>query len=378
MALASVFLLAAALILPSAMADWDRPPADGEIIVKYKERTPAGVLSTLHEKVDAHLLDRNQRLDFDVVQVESDLIEKVLEAYQNNPYVEYAERNITFHAYGAPDDPQYSRQWGLRQVKAPSAWEITQGESGVTVAVLDTGVDYKHPDLSDKVLRGADYVEGDGDPMDENGHGTHVAGTVAASTNNGTGIAGMAPGVNLYAVRVLDEEGSGSLDDVASGIVDAVDAGAQVINLSLGATKGSQTLQNAVQYAKNHGALVVAAAGNEGESTPSYPAFYEETLSVAAIDNNDEKADFTNYGKWVEIAAPGVDIVSTVPDGGYRTLSGTSMATPYVSGVAGLLASQGRNASEVRAAIENTADSISGTGVYWSKGRIDAAEAVRY
>ncbi|PTX58869.1 thermitase [Melghirimyces profundicolus] len=376
--LSAAFLLVAALILPAAHAEWDRPPAAGEIIVKYKDNTSAGILSKIHEQVETRLLERNDRLNLDVVKPDGQSFEEVLEAYRENPHVEYAEPNITFHTFETPDDPQFSRQWGLKKVDAPSAWDITRGDSGVKVAIVDTGVDHTHPDLSGKVIEGKDYVENDGDPMDENGHGTHVAGTVAAFTGNGTGIAGMAPEVSLYAVRVLNEEGTGSLDDVASGIVEAADAGAEVINLSLGATKGSQTLQDAVEYAHSMGALVVAAAGNEGVSTPSYPAFYGETLSVAATDSEDRKADFTNYGKWVEVAAPGVDILSTVPGGGIQTMSGTSMATPHVAGLAGLLASRGRNASQIRTAIEETAEDISGTGVYWSKGRINAREALQY
>ncbi|MEW9032802.1 MAG: S8 family serine peptidase, partial [Planifilum fimeticola] len=182
----------------------------------------------------------------------------------------------------------------------------------------------------------------------------------------------------IYAVRVLNNSGSGTLDDVANGIIHAADSGADVISLSLGASVGATTLRDAVDYAWNRGVVVVAAAGNNGTSLPSYPAYYSNAIAVAATDSNDNKAYFSNYGSWVDVAAPGVNIYSTYTGSSYASLSGTSMATPHVAGLAGLLDAQGRSASQIRAAIENTADPISGTGTYWSKGRINAYRAVNY
>jgi thermitase len=248
----------------------------------------------------------------------------------------------------------------------------------VWIAIVDTGVQYDHPDLSGKVYLGYNFVDGNWDPYDLNGHGTHCAGIAAAVTDNGIGIAGMAPNASILAVKVLDANGSGTLDNVASGIEYAADAGANVISLSLGGPSGSTTLQNAVDYAWNKGAVLVAAAGNNGSSAPTYPAYYSNVISVAATDSNDNKPSWSNYGSWVDVAAPGVNIYSTYPTNRYAYLSGTSMATPHVSGLAALLAAQGRTNSQIRAAIQNTADPIAGTGTYWKYGRINAANAVRY
>lgn len=164
---------------------------------------------------------------------------------------------------------------------------------------------------------------------------------------------------------------------MASGIVDAADHGAKVINLSLGSSQSAQTLKDAIDYAWNKGAVVVAAAGNDGTSAPTYPAYYNQVLAVAATDNNDHKADFSNYGKWVDVAAPGVDITSTYVGGGYKTMSGTSMAAPHVSGLAALLAAKGLDNTQILGAIQSTAEDVTGTGSNWEYGRINALNAMQ-
>lgn len=246
------------------------------------------------------------------------------------------------------------------------------------VAILDTGVQLNHPDLRGKVLQGYDFVNRDYSPNDGNGHGTHVAGIAAAVTNNYTGMAGIAPRASILPVRVLGNDGSGSLQDVANGIVYAANQGAQVINLSLGSPASSSTLQNAIQYAWNRGAVIVAAAGNDNSRTPNYPANYPNVIAVASTDRYDSRSSFSNYGSWVEVAAPGQSILSTYPGSCYAYLSGTSMAAPHVAGLAALLAAQGRTQTQIRDAILDTTDPIAGTGVFWVYGRINAARAVRY
>ncbi|QCV55125.1 peptidase S8 [Thermoactinomyces vulgaris] len=348
-----------------------------EIIVKFKQNATSSDVSALHAKAKASITSTNKQLGYQVVKVnEGQNMEDVLKQYQSNPNVEYVEPNHEVHAFFTPNDPRYSEQYAPQLVGAEEAWDVTQGSSNVTVAIVDTGVDYNHPDLQGKVIKGKDFVDNDDDPMDENMHGTHCAGIAAALTNNGVGIAGMAPKVKILAERVLDANGSGTLDSVAQGITHATDQGADVISLSLGSPQGASTLENAVNYAASKGAVVVAAAGNESTSAPSYPAYYEKAIAVAATDSNDKIASFSNYGSWVDVAAPGVNILSTVPGGGYQTASGTSMATPLVAGQAALLASQGKSASEIRQAIEGTADQISGTGQYWAHGRVNAAKSV--
>lgn len=345
-----------------------------EIIVHYKDSVSAASAKNGASKL-GEVVDTTE--DFTVVRVSGNVADAV-KKFESLDSVEYAEPNTTLHASYVPNDPDYkTKQYAPQKVSAEQAWDTTQSSSNVKIAVIDTGVDYNHPDLSGKVIKGADFVDDDNDPIDENEHGTHVAGIAAANTNNGVGIAGLAPKASILAVRVLDADGSGSLDDVAQGIRYAADQGAQVINLSLGGAIGSKTLQDAVNYAWNKGSVVVAAAGNSGVALPSYPAYYSNAIAVAATDQNDQKASFSNFGTWVDIAAPGVDIYSTTPNNQYASFSGTSMASPVVAGVAGLLAAQGKNASQIRAALEDTADPVTGTGTLFQNGRVNAAKAVQ-
>jgi subtilisin family serine protease len=222
-----------------------------------------------------------------------------------------------------------------------------------------------------------DYVGWDYSPDDGNGHGTHVAGTAAAETNNGTGGAGTCPNCRIMPVRVLDNNGSGSLSNVANGIAWASDNGAQVINLSLGGP-GSTALQDAVNYAWNRGSFLACAAGNDGTSstTNARPGAYTNCFAVASTTSSDSRSSFSNYGTWVEAAAPGSSIYSTWLGSSYNTISGTSMATPHVAGVAGLLRSQGLSNSAIRSRLCNTSDRIAGTGSLWSCGRVNAYRAV--
>ncbi|MFC4075689.1 S8 family peptidase [Salinithrix halophila] len=351
----------------------------GEMIVKFKPGTTATVKSSLHGKKHAKVISRNTRMGFEVLKVKGMSVKEAVKSYKKNPNVEYAEPNYIMKASWTPNDPYYSsQQYGPQKVQAPAAWDITRSSSSVRIAIIDTGVQANHPDLNGKVVKGYDYVDRDWDPNDGHGHGTHCAGIAAAATNNRIGIAGMAPNASIYAVRVLDNNGSGTLANVASGISHAADNGAQVISLSLGASSGGASLENAVNYAWNKGSVVVAAAGNNGTSWPNYPAYYNNAIAVAATDSNDRRAYYSTYGSWVDVAAPGSSIYSTYKDSRYVSLSGTSMATPHVAGLAGLLASQGRSASNIRAAIERTADRIWGTGFFWAHGRINANRAVRY
>ncbi|WP_456270917.1 S8 family peptidase [Bacillus sp. AK031] len=353
--------------------------AKGEVIVKFKDSASKAVNSSTLKALGASEVSDtdNVKSDFKVLKVGN--VEAAVKALSKNPNVEYAEPNYNFSATWTPNDTYYQGyQYGPQNTYTNYAWDYTRGSSGQEIAILDTGVDYNHPDLDGKTLRGYDFVDNDYYPMDLNGHGTHVAGTAAAETSNGAGIAGMAPNTKILAVRVLDASGNGSLTDIADGIRYAADAGAEVINLSLGCDCSTTTLQNAVNYAWNKGSVVVAAAGNDGVSTTFEPASYSNVIAVGAVDSRDRRASFSNYGSWVDVTAPGVDIAATVPNNGYAYMSGTSMASPHVAGLAGLLASQGRNNVQIRAAIEQTADPISGTGSYFKHGRINSYDAVRY
>ncbi|MCS1352545.1 S8 family serine peptidase [Mechercharimyces sp. CAU 1602] len=379
LALALTCTMSFALVLSAEAKDQSSLMEEGRkhIIVKFKDNVSIQAMGSMHKKEGSKMLSRNDRLRYDVVEVHGQSVEDAIADYEKRADVEYAEPRIVYHTMWTPDDPYYaSDQYGPQNMSAEGAWDITRGNSDVVVAVVDTGVQDDHQDLSQQVSQGYDFVDDDRNAYDEQGHGTHVAGTIAATTNNGKGVAGVAPDVSIMAVRVLDSNGSGYNDWVASGIEYAASNGADVINLSLGGSRSSQVVKDAVEFAWAQGAVVIAAAGNSNTSSPSYPAYYEESIAVAAVDSGDRKASFSNYGDWVDIAAPGVDIISTQLGGGYVKYSGTSMAAPHTAGAAALLASSGMNHTEIRAALENNADHIPGTGTSWQNGRVNILAAL--
>ncbi|MGH3473896.1 MAG: S8 family serine peptidase [Aeromicrobium sp.] len=285
-----------------------------------------------------------------------------------------AEMNhrVSIDAY---NDTFRSQQWALTALKAETVHGYTRG-SGITVAVIDTGVRSSHSDLSGNVLSGIDYVSPGTSANDENGHGTHVAGIIAAKYNNSRGIAGMAPSAKILPVRVLDRNGSGSAANVAKGILYAASR-AKVINLSLGSTQNSTAMRTAVAEAISKNVLVVAAAGNRGcglfGAPTEYPASYPGVVGVAAVNQSIQKASFSSCGSWVDVAAPGQGIISTMirssvglgcsSSADYCTISGTSFSTPYVAAAGALaIARRGWSQSTVASRLQSTATDISPSG----------------
>ena len=312
--------------------------------------------------------------------------------------VRYAEPNAIVHAAWYPNDPRFGELYGLHNtgqggglpdadIDAPEGWlaaglEGFPASGGVRVGIVDTGIDLDHPDLAGQTVACAqsfDVLEV-GQCADGNGHGTHVAGTLAAKTNNGIGIASVAFNSDLVVCKALDDDGAGSLADVANCIGWTSSQGARVISLSL---EGGDfvTLHDAVSsaWANGTGALVVAAAGNEGDATLAYPAAYPEVVSVAATDDRDVHADFSNANADVEVAAPGVDVLSTVPGGGYELLSGTSQATPHVAGVAAVLRQlfPSENAAAIRNRLDAAVDDLgpAGRDPTFGFGRVNLCKA---
>lgn len=285
------------------------------------------------------------------------------------------------HVSATADDTYRARQWPLDRFEAESLWAARPG-AGVTVAVVDSGVQGTHEDLASVVLPGTDFVtDGLDGRTDPNGHGTHVAGIIGAVANNGRGVAGLAQGVNVLPIRALDADGYGWSSDVAAGITYAVDHGAQVVNLSVGGGFSSSQ-QTAANYALSRNVVLVAAAGNERlDGNPvTYPANLPGVVGVAATDRDDAVAPFSNYGAYVDIAAPGVQIISTYAGGGYRYLDGTSMATPYVAAAAALMRAARPTATpaEIAQALASTALDLGAAGRDndFGHGLIDPAAAV--
>jgi thermitase len=277
------------------------------------------------------------------------------------------------------NDPQ--KPWGIQKIYANYAWRTQVGTNKVIVAVVDTGVDRFHEDLQGTVINGRDFYNNDYDAADDHGHGTHVSGTIAATLNNNKGVTGVAPNVYILAVKVCSAGGSCPYSAIANGIIYAAQRGAKVINLSLGGSP-SLTVQSAVAYAWNAGVLLACAAGNGGPGPTTYPAAYSQCLAVAATDQNDQRASFSQYAP-NGVAAPGVGILSTLPSNRYASWSGTSMATPHVAGVASLLFSQDfwhRNNQRVRYILTATTRDIgaSGKDPIFGYGRIDAWRAVNF
>lgn len=374
----SIFVLIFALLASSSSAYGVSDNGD-RVTVKFRSFAKDQQRESLIKDLRILKSEKLRLKDSFILQVPKNRAAEFVANLSKNPLVEYAEKDEVAYALEVPNDPSYPSQWGLEKIAAPGGWNITHGLASVTVAVADTGIDGNHPDLGSKIAVAVDCTNScvTVSASDGNGHGTHVAGIASAVTNNGIGVAGVGYDSSLASVQVLDSSGSGYYSWIANGIIWASDNGAKVINLSLGGTSSSATLQNAINYAWNKGVVVAAAAGNSGSTRRHYPAYYSPAIAVAATDVNDTRASFSTYGSWVDVAAPGLNILSAYK-GDYAYLSGTSMATPFVSGLAGLLFGQHPewNNSQVRNKIESSADAISGTGTYWRYGRINACRAL--
>ena len=315
--------------------------AQDSILVKFEPSASSNERKKILEEESESKPEKLRKFPTYEIGVKKTEFKKTLDDLNKNKAVEYAEPNDRVYALVTPNDPSFGSQWGLPKTKAQNGWDIERGLTNeVKIAIVDTGVDLDHPDLSAKMLPGYDFVNNDSNPDDDDGHGSHVAGVAAASTNNGVGVAGMSWGAKIMPVKVLNQYGSGTYQQVSNGITYAADRGARVINLSLGGYGYSQTLKNATDYAHAKGVVVVAAAGNASSRSILYPAGNPHVVGVAATDSSDRRASFSNYNSSVDISAPGVSILSTYNGARYAYMNGTSMSAPFVSGLAGLVLSQ--------------------------------------
>ncbi len=284
------------------------------------------------------------------------------------------------------NDQWYKYEWDIGYTESNKAWALVNQKRQIKVAVVDTGVDYNHVDLKNRVLKdlGYNFISNTSDAMDDNSHGTHVAGIIAAEANNKQGVAGITGSldVKIIPVKVLNSKGEGESDVIAKGIEYAADKGADIINLSFGCNEDSTDIENAIQYARNKGAFIVAAAGNDNINCDnSSPAGDTGAYTVAAIDSQYKKASFSDYGNSVKIAAPGMKIVSTVPGNKYEAWDGTSMAAPVVSGVAAMVKAENPaiTPSEMEDILDKSAVDImqKGKDKFTGYGLVDAYKAIQ-
>ncbi len=440
-----IFIITVFILVPMAVAnDADPVPAfvkaptgdyvPGELLIKYEPEVRSATAAYYQTQYEVTTMKSFNAIGVDHVKLPQTMtVEGALEVFQSDPNVEYAEPNYYQYATGTPNDALFGLLWGMHNtgqtvngtagipdadIDAPEAWDITTGSSSVVVAVVDSGVSTLSVvnDLSGNIwsnpgeipengidddsngyvddVVGWDFVFDDNSPNDANGHGTHVAGTVAAVGNNSTGVTGVSWSTKIMALRFLDARGSGSTEDAISAILYANAKGAHVINNSWGGDGYNQSLKDAIDASS---AVVVCAAGNGGsdrigddnDAVPHYPSSYTSSnlIAVAATDQNDNRASFSNYGPTsVDVAAPGVNILSTLSTGGYGYLAGTSMAAPHVAGLAALIhtvsssASSGNRtlaATDIIQTIKDTVDPLSSlSGVIATGGRINAYTAV--
>jgi subtilisin family serine protease len=391
------------------------------------------------EEIFESKIDQNLKNIFKFKVSKSSDILSIVQDYKFDPNVIYAEPNYIFQTCLTPNDPDFYLQYALHNtgqtngtadadIDAPEAWDIETGDEDIVICIHDTGVDWDHPDLADNIwinsgedlngngivdptdfndidddsngfiddIRGYDFVDTtdpvapgedgtdpDNNPMDFHGHGTHCSGIASASTDNNIGIAGVSWNCSIMAVRIGYKAPSGNgymeQDDSANGMVYAADNGAHVISMSWGGFGMSQLIQDAVNYSYSKGVILVAAAGNYNTDFRLYPGGYDEVIAVGATNHDDNRAGFSNYGSWVDVSAPGVDIYSTLFNDTYCSWSGTSMSTPTVAGLIGLILSKnpGYNQEEVRTIIRSTTDPINRTSRYIGTGRINAYEAIQ-
>jgi subtilisin family serine protease len=405
--------------------------AQSTFFVKYRSETPQSYVT---EKVTANKLFGNRLhkglpLEHNVNYLakgmikEDQILGKIIKVSFNNPelsesdiadllndpMIEYIQKGNTYKLHYVPDDSLLSEQWALTRIQAFSAWDITAGSDTVLLAVIDTGIDYLHPDLKNKIKfnegemgldangndkryngidddgngfiddymgwdftdrsgfpfdsTGGDYLEWDNDPFDDNGHGSYVAGAAAAETNNFLGIAGAAPGIKVLNIRAFDPNGYGEEDDVAAAILYAVQMGAKVINMSFGDKSFSFVLRDVIKYAYSQNVVLVASSGNVNTDQPHYPSGYTEVISVGNSTENDFVASNSSWGSTLDLVAPGTFIKTTGKNGSYVSVSGTSLAAPFVSAAAALILSkQNYTNEEVRQILKSTTDDIAAPG----------------
>lgn len=401
-----------AQIHTNSPASTNAPRYVNRVVVKYKSGASQSAIRSFHQRFALSSVRDVSALGMGVLGLPTGLTaEAAVGKLQGNPAVDFVEPDYIFSlprrpvrasaaaapvrrlsAIGLADSSLLSEQWGMSKIGMPAIWPVNGGSARVVVAVIDTGVDPRHPDLQAALVPGTSVLAGSTGPDDDHGHGTHVAGVIAANASDGRGVSGIAPNCKIMPVKVLNGDGKGDTGDIVTGLLWAVNNGAKVVNMSLGGTGGSRALMAAIQYAQSKDVLVVAAMGNEGANSQEYPAGYPGVMAVGATDSQDKLADFSNFGSWISVAAPGAEIMSTLPtrpvhvvrtegkEMNHDFMDGTSMAAPFVAGLAALVrsTSPGLTAAQVKQRIERTSDDLGQRGFdeKFGWGRINATRAL--
>lgn len=365
---------------------------ENEIVIHFRNNLSDKELMMISKEVKSKWV---RKMGYAYVFHSNDMSYQQLKTYfmkKYNPY--YAEPHYLYLTNDLANENKYSTstnipndllfakyQWNLPAIETNKGWEISKGNTNVTIAVIDTGADLNHPDLKGNLIEGYNVIDSSRQPIDDVGHGTHVAGIIGAVVNNNEGVAGISWYNKVMPIKALDSSGAGTTYSVAEGVIWAADHGAKVINMSLGNYADSEFLHDAIKYAYNRDVVIVAATGNDNTERPGYPAAYPEVFSVSATDAKMNRASFSNYGDYVDVVAPGESIASTYLNNQYAALSGTSMATPHVAALAGLIRSRNPNLNneEVMDLMRESVVDLGDTGrdKYFGYGQVDIYKALK-
>ncbi len=371
-------LVIASLALCGVLAAQGRRPAyePGRIVVQERAgadpEAVAAALSVIRGRTTKHI----SQIRHQVIELSEAQVDRTIRYLLDTGLFSVAERDGKAYVENTPNDPSFLAQWHLGAINAATAWNTTVG-SATPIAVIDSGIDLTHPDLVGRIGPGWNFLTGTSNTQDDQGHGTATAGVIAATTNNGVGLSGVTWSNPIMPLVVVDSTGSASYSNIASAITYAADHGARIINISIGGTASSSTLQNAINYAWGKGSVVFAAAGNNASTVPMYPAACTYAVAVAATDNYNALASFSDYGSWIDLSAPGVNILTLVSGGSYGYWYGTSFSSPIAAGVGALVlaANPSLSASALVSVLEQNADNIGSSSIF-GYGLVDAAKAV--
>ena len=371
-----VLLTAGAAVGQQKTGSW----VPGQLLVQERLGANPSVVARAFATHGAGVKSEIPQIRVHVLRVPEPAIDHVQQALAATGQFTFVERDPIVHVVATPNDPDFVSEWHLTKIQAPSAWGITTGSAAITIAFADSGVDPTHEDLASKLVPGWNFLTGTSNTADDQGHGTETAGSAAAATNNGVGVAAAGWLNTIMPLEIVDSTGSASYSNVASAITYAADHGVRIVNVSLAGPSDSSTLESAVSYAWNKGTVVFASAGNYSTSAPYYPAACTNAVAVSATDANDNLSSYSNFGNWITLSAPGDSILSTINGGGYGYVSGTSFSSPIAASVAALVLSvrPSLSASALVSLLEQNSDDLGAPGFdpSFGWGRVNAYKAV--